>query len=82
MVKWWITLSLMLQMQLIGMMGVGQQCLIPAEVLITQTKSNGQIFQAKAEGGLTITAISRDRGLESLMTILALVVHPIRLGTW
>ena len=70
----------MLQMQLIGRIGIGQQCLIPAEVLMTPTRSKGQILPAKADGVLTATAISRARGLESLATILALVVHPIRLG--
>ena len=72
----------MLQMQLIGRIGIGQQWLIPAEVLMTPARSKGQILPAKTDGGLTTTSISRDHGLESLMVILALVVHPIRLGTW
>ena len=37
---------------------------------------------SKADGVFTTTAISRARGMESLSTILALVVHPIRFGTW
>ena len=63
-------------MQLLGRIGVGQQCLIPAEVLPTPTRSKGQLIPAKTDG------ITRARGLESLTTILALVVHPIRFGTW
>ena len=62
----------MVQMQLIGMIGIGQQCLIPAEVLMTQTRSKGQILPAKADGVLTTTAITRAHGLEGLETILML----------
>ena len=77
---------------MIGMIGISQQCLIPTEVLTTPTRSQGQILQAKADGILTTTAITRAHGLESLTTILILgarpkptlraVVNLIRLGTW
>ena len=69
-------------MQPIGKIGIGQQCLIPAEVLMTPTRIKGQTLPAKADGGLMTTLISRDHGLQSLTTILALVVHPTLLGTW
>ena len=54
-----ILFLLMLQMQPIGKIGIGQQCLIPAEVLMTPTRSKGQILPATADGVLRITAISR-----------------------
>ena len=79
MVKWW-GFRVVESAKMIGMIGISQQCLIPKEVLTTPTRSKGQILPAKADGVLTTTAISRDHSLESLMTILALVVHPIRLA--
>ena len=83
---------LMLQLQMDGMIGISQQCLIPTKVLTTPTRSNGQILPAITDGILTTTAITRARGVESLTIILMLVARPkptlravvdlIRLGTW